>query len=74
MSGWFKLHTRRCECGALDCTATIEMLWEEEDAVDHNGYWAIHPEHEPRGARSWQVVEANERFVVVDVKELHDPL
>ena len=29
------LRTRRCECGAADCTAVVEISWAEEDAVDH---------------------------------------
>lgn len=65
------LRTRRCECGAADCTAVIEMTWEEQDAVDHNGRWALHPDHEPQGARSWRVIRATDRFLDVEIEERH---
>lgn len=64
-----QLRPRRCECGAADCTAVVEMSWEEQDAVDHNNLWAVSPGHEPRGGRSWRVVHATDRFVVVEIEE-----
>ncbi|HVD24735.1 MAG TPA: hypothetical protein VNB86_01955 [Gaiellaceae bacterium] len=64
-----QLRSRRCECGAADCTAVIQMSWEEQDAVDHTGHWAVHPDHEPRGARSWRVIRSTDRFVVVEIDE-----
>jgi hypothetical protein len=63
------LWTRRCECGAADCTAVVEMSREEQDAVDHSGCWAISPGHEPRGGLSWRVIRATDRFVVVEIEE-----
>jgi hypothetical protein len=66
------LRTRRCECGAVDCTAVLEMSWEEQDAVDHNGHWGVSPGHEPRGARSWRVIRRTDRFVVVEIDEEDD--
>ena len=64
-------HTRRCECGALDCTAEIEVTWEEDDAVDHSGenLWIVAPGHQLLGAREAVVVSANERFSVVRAVE-----
>ena len=66
-----RLHTRRCECGALDCTAEIEVTWEEDDAVDHSGenLWIVAPGHQLLGAREAVVVSANERFSVVRAVE-----
>jgi hypothetical protein len=62
-----RLHQRRCECGAADCTAVIEATWEEQDAVEHSGrnLWMIAPDHELRGAREAVVLSTNERFSVV---------
>jgi hypothetical protein len=66
------LRTRRCECGAIDCVAVIEMTWAEQDEVDHaNGRWAVLPGHEPRGGRNWHIVQETDRFVVVEVEEAH---
>jgi hypothetical protein len=66
-----RLHTRRCECGALDCTAEIEATWEEDDAVDHSGenLWIVATGHQLLGAREAVVVSANERFSVVRAVE-----
>ena len=66
-----RLHTRRCECDALDCTAEIEVTWEEDDAVDHSGenLWIVAPGHQLLGAREAVVVSARERFSVVRVVE-----
>jgi hypothetical protein len=66
-----RLHTRRCECGALDCTAEIEATWEEDDAVDHSGenLWIVAPGHQLLGAREAVIVSANERFSVVRAVE-----
>ena len=66
-----KLHARRCECGAADCAAIVEQTWEEQDAADHAGYWVLSPGHDPQGARSWEIIEANDRFVVVEIEEEH---
>lgn len=65
------LRTVRCECGAADCDATIQMSWAEQDAVDHTDlrWWVVHPGHEPRGGRSWRIVQETDRFVVVEVEE-----
>ena len=64
------LRKRRCECGAADCAAVIEMTWAEQDRADHvDGRWAIHPEHTPRGGRRWSVVEETDRYVIVEVEE-----
>jgi hypothetical protein len=65
------MRTRRCECGAADCTAILEMTWAEQDEVDHGAplLWIISPEHEPQGALSWRVVRETDRYVVVDVEE-----
>jgi hypothetical protein len=62
-----RLHTRRCECGAPDCTAVIEASWDEQDAVDHSGrnLWIVAPGHDLRGARRAAVLSTNERFSVV---------
>jgi hypothetical protein len=69
--GFDALRTRRCECGAEDCTAIIEITWAEQDEVDHGApeLWIVAPGHEPLGARSWQVVRETDRFVVVEVEE-----
>lgn len=64
-----QLHTRRCECGAADCSAVVEMSWEEQDEADHNDHWVVTPGHEPLGGRSWRVIRATDRFVVVEVEE-----
>ena len=68
--GFDALRTR-CECGAEDCTAIIEITWAEQDAVDHGApeLWIVAPGHEPRGAPSWRVVRETDRFVVVEVEE-----
>src|SRR6185437_6207583 len=73
--GMEPLHTRRCECGAVDCVAVIEMTWAEQDEVDHTDdrpvRWAIWPGHEPQGGRAWHIVRETDRFVVVEVEEAH---
>jgi hypothetical protein len=62
---------RRCECGAADCHAVIDMTFEEQDRADHVAQrWAIHPGHTPRGAAGWRVVEKNDRYAIVEVDEL----
>jgi len=66
------LRTRRCECGAVECAAVIQMTWAEQDEVDHaDGWWAVRPGHEPQGGRSWRIVQETDRFVVVEVEEAH---
>jgi hypothetical protein len=45
------------------------MSWAEQDAVDHNDHWVVSPGHEPRGGRSWRVIRATDRFVVVEIEE-----
>ena len=66
------LRTRRCECGAVECAAVIQMTWAEQDEVDHaDGLWAVRPGHEPQGGRSWRIVQETDRFVVVEVEETH---
>ncbi len=69
--GFDARRTRRCECGAEDCTAVIEISWTEQDEVDHGApeLWIVAPRHEPQGARSWRVVHETDRFVVVEVEE-----
>ena len=69
--GFDALRTRRCECGAEDCTAIIEISWAEQDEVDHGApdLWIVAPGHEPQGAKRWRVVLENDRFVVVEVEE-----
>jgi hypothetical protein len=64
-----RLRTRRCECGAADCTAEIWMSWEEQDAVDHDtrNLFAVTPGHELTGPEECLVVSRNDRFVVVEV-------
>jgi hypothetical protein len=67
------LRTRRCECGAADCEAIVEISWKEQDEVDHadtSTWWIVSPEHEPQGGRSWRVVRETDRFVVVEVEEM----
>jgi hypothetical protein len=67
------LRTRRCECGAADCTAIIEMTWAEQDRADHTaGWWTVSPGHEPQGGRSWRVIEETDRFAVVEVVEMDE--
>jgi len=64
------LRTRRCECGAIGCTEVVEITWAEQDEVDHaDARWVLALGHEPQGARSWRVVDATDRFVVVEVDE-----
>jgi hypothetical protein len=65
------LRTRRCECGAADCTEEILISWDEQDAVDHSGedLWIVAPGHELLGARRKATIEANDRFSVVRVDE-----
>jgi hypothetical protein len=64
------LRTRRCECGAADCDAVIEMTWDEQDRADHaERRWTVHPGHEPQGGRRWTVVEKTDRYVIVEVDE-----
>ena len=66
------VRTRRCECGAADCVAVLEMTWAEQDEADHvDGRWAILPGHTPRGGRSWRTVRETDRFVLVEVEEAH---
>jgi hypothetical protein len=69
--GFEALRTRRCECGAEDCNAIIEMTWAEQDEVDLGSpeLWIVAPGHEPQGARSWRIVRETDRFVVVAVEE-----
>jgi hypothetical protein len=69
--GFDALRTRRCECGAENCTSIIEMTWAEQDEVDHGSpeLWIITPGHAPQGARSWRIVRETDRFVVVAVEE-----
>ncbi len=72
--GMDALRTRRCECGAADCVAVIEMTWAEQDEVDHaqaQDLWTVLPGHDPQGARSWRIVQETDRFVVVEVEEAH---
>ena len=70
--GMDALHTRRCECGAVDCDAVIEMTWAEQDEVDRtDGWWVVRPGHEPQGGRSWRTVQETDRFAVVEVVETH---
>ena len=69
-SGRDVLRSRRCECGAADCDAVIEMTWAEQDRADHvDRRWTIHPEHTPRGGLRWSVVEQTDRYVIVEVEE-----
>ena len=72
-SGMDALRTRRCECGAADCVAVVEMTWAEQDEVDHrtDDWWVVLPGHEPQGGRSWRTVQETDRFVVVEVEEAH---
>jgi hypothetical protein len=66
------LRTRRCECGAADCAAIVEISWAEQDEVDHadtNAWWIVSPGHEPKGGQSWRVVRETDRFVVVEIEE-----
>jgi hypothetical protein len=69
--GFDALRTRRCECGATDCTAIVEMSWAEQDEVDQGApeLWIVSPGHEPQGAKSSRVVRENDRFVVIEVEE-----
>jgi hypothetical protein len=70
--GFDALRTRRCECGAADCDAVVQISWAEADPIDHapgGKLWIIHPEHTLLGAKSSRVVEENERFVVVEAEE-----
>ena len=70
--GMGALRKRRCECGAIDCAAVIEMTLSEQDEVDHaDDWWAVLPGHEPQGGRSWRIVQETDRFVVVEVEEAH---
>jgi hypothetical protein len=70
--GMDALRPRRCECGAADCAAIIEITWAEQDDVDRaDGWWVVSPGHEPQGGRSWRVVRENDRFMVVEVEEAH---
>ena len=65
-----KLRTRRCECGAADCTTEILMSWEEPDAVDHDrrNLFAFAPGHEFTGQEGSVVISQNDRFTVVEIK------
>jgi hypothetical protein len=67
------LRTRRCECGAVDCVAVIELTWAEQDEIDHaeSLLWVVRPGHEPQGGRSWRTIRGTERYVVVEVEEAH---
>ena len=68
--GFDALRTRRCECGAAECDAIIEMTWAEQDRADHvERRWTLHPDHTPRGARRWTVVEQTDRYLIVEVEE-----
>jgi len=68
--GMDKLRTRRCECGAADCAAIIEITWAEQDEVDHaDTWWIVSPGHEPQGGQRWRVVRETDGFVVVEVVE-----
>ena len=69
--GFDALRTRRCECGAADCEAVIEISWAEQDEVDHGSpeLWIVAPGHEPQGAKTWRTVGETDRFVVVEVQE-----
>ena len=61
------LRSRRCECGAEDCTAEILISWEEQDAIDHSGddLWILAPGHELRGARGAVTITRNDRYSVI---------
>jgi hypothetical protein len=65
------LKMRRCECGAVDCTAEIPISWEEQDAVDHSPYdlWIVAPGHEITSTRRAVKILANDRYSVVRVDE-----
>jgi hypothetical protein len=69
--GFDALRTRRCECGAEDCTSIIEMSWAEQDEVDQGApeLWIVAQGHEPQGAERWRVVRESDRFVVVEIEE-----
>jgi hypothetical protein len=71
--GFDALRTRRCECGAADCKAIIEISWAEQDEVDQGApeLWIVAPDHQPQGAKDWRVVRKTDRFVVVEVEEAH---
>jgi hypothetical protein len=47
------------------------MSWAEQDEVDNGAplLWILSPGHEPQGARSWRIIQATDRFVVVEVEE-----
>jgi hypothetical protein len=70
--GFDALRTRRCECGAEDCTAIIEISWAEQDEIDHGApeLWIVALGHEPRGAKRWRLVRETGRFRVVSVEEV----
>jgi hypothetical protein len=65
------LPTRRCECGAADCGALIQISHEEQDAVDHDSrnLWIVAPGHSLRGARKAVVVVEYARYSVVEAEE-----
>ena len=72
-----KRRSRRCECGAEDCTEIVWISWDEQDAVDHaddgGRLWIVAPGHPVRGARDARVIQQNDRFSVVRTVEHHDP-
>jgi hypothetical protein len=70
--GFDALRTRRCECGAEDCTAIIEISWAEQDEIDHGApeLWIVALGHEPQGAKRWRLVRETDRFRVVSVEEV----
>ena len=65
------LRTRRCECGAADCGALIQISHEEQDAVDHDSrnLWIVAPGHPLRGARKAVVVMECPRYSIVEAEE-----
>lgn len=71
LMGHEQLHKRRCECGAADCCAEVDVTWDEDDAVEHSGenLWIVAPGHQLLGAREAVVVSSNERFSVVRAVE-----
>jgi hypothetical protein len=67
------LPSRRCECGAADCTVSFAMTHEEQDAVDHDprNLWVVARAHTLRGAKDVVVIRESADYTVVEVEERH---
>ena len=54
-----------CECSNEDCSATIDLVWDEYRAIrDHPDRFVIRPGHETAGLD--RLIEEHDGYLVVD--------